>query len=406
MLTVAVLGFGGRGNVYTQNFAVNGIKIKAVCDPDEKRRQLAAKFTDSLYDDENAFFAAGKLADLLVIATMDSLHYRQVMRALDLGYDILLEKPIALDAQQCRDIEQKAKEKNCKVVVCHVLRYAPFFQKIKELISSGEYGRVMSLQMTESVGYYHFAHSYVRGNWRNKETSAPVILAKSCHDLDIIQWLVDSKCTKLSSFGSTSLFKEDCAPAGSTPRCRDCDCRDSCVFDCYKIYTNPEYERIAGLARHGHLGSRQEEIARALSEDGNLYGRCVYCCDNNVFDNQVVNMEFQNGAHAQFMLTAFTEVLSRSIRVCCEKGEIYGNLEKNTVHSIFFGQEEQVYRMQQSNEQYASHGGGDMGIVLGIIEAYAEGKECASTVEQSVHSHLMCFAAEESAQNGGQVVCL
>lgn len=406
MLQVAVLGFGGRGNVYTQNFAVNGIEITAVCDPDEKRRQLAKKFTDCLYADEDAFFEAGKLADLLVVATMDSLHYRQVMRALDLGYDILLEKPIALDAQQCRDIEKKAQDNNCKVIVCHVLRYAPFFQKIKELISSGEYGRVISLQMTESVGYYHFAHSFVRGNWRNKATAAPVILAKSCHDLDIIHWLVDSKCVKITSFGSTNLFHEEHAPMGAANRCQDCSCRDDCIFDCYKIYTNAEYERTTGLARHGRLGNTQEEIVSTLSNANNLYGRCVYHCDNDVFDNQIVNMEFQNGVHAQFMLTAFTEVLSRSIRVCCEKGEIFGNLEKNTVHSIFFGQEEQVHHMEQRNEQYASHGGGDMGIVLSLIEAYAEGKECASTIEQSVHSHLMCFAAEASAQNGGQVIYL
>lgn len=401
MFSVSVLGYGGRGNVYTHNFYSCGIKIAAVCDPDPERLEIAKQYSDNLYRDEDAFFGAGRLSDLLVISTMDKLHYRQAMRALDLGYDILLEKPISTDAQECIDIAQKAKEKNANVIVCHVLRYTPFFREIKAMLESGRFGKMLTLQMTENVGYYHFAHSYVRGNWRNKETSSPVILAKSCHDLDIINWLVDSKCTSISSFGSLQLFRSENAPASSSERCRDCGCADECVFNCYKLYTNVEYERIAGLARHGHLGQTTDEIIYALDQDDEPLGRCIYHCDNDVFDNQIVNMSFANGVHAQFMLTAFSEHIDRQIRICCEKGEIYGNLDGKAVHSIFYGQPEETVHLQQVEEQYASHGGGDMGIVQAIIEHYVNGMPCASEVEQSVSSHLMCFAAENSAINNG-----
>ena len=406
MFTVSVLGYGGRGSVYARNFSVQGVEIAAVCDPDPKRLELAAGYTGNLYSNEDDFFSAGKLSDLLVISTMDRLHFEQTMKALELGYDVLLEKPIATNAEHCRRIAQKAKEKNRNVIVCHVLRYSPFFRKIKELLSEGSFGKVINLQLTEDIGYYHFAHSYVRGNWRNRETSAPVILAKSCHDLDIINWLVDDQCTRLSSYGSLQLFRKECAPENSTAHCKDCPVRDKCVFDCFKIYTNQEYERLAGLARHGHLGTTEEEIRSALSNEAEPYGRCVYRCDNNVFDNQIVNMEFAHGAHAQFMLSAFTEGMSRCIKIGCEKGVIYGSLEKNTLHSIRYGQREERCLLSHENELYASHGGGDMGIVLGVMEFYQNGSACASSVEQSVSSHLMCFAAEESANRGGEVISL
>lgn len=406
MFSVSVLGYGGRGNVYTHNFHSCGIKIAAVCDPDPERLEIAKQYSGNLYRDEDAFFGAGKLSDLLVISTMDRLHYDQVMKALDLGYDILLEKPIATGEQQCIEIEKKAKEKNAKVIVCHVLRYTPFFKQIKSMLESGKFGRMITMELTESIGYYHFAHSYVRGNWRNKETSSPVILAKSCHDLDIINWLVDSACTHISSFGGLNLFRKENAPCGSAPYCRDCECRDECVFDCFKLYTNQEYERIAGLARHGHLGKTEEEITQALCHDGETYGRCVYHCDNDVFDNQIVNMQFANGVSAQFMLTAFSERIDRKIRICCEKGEIYGNLEGKAVHSILFGEEQKTVFLRQADEEYASHGGGDMGIVRGVIDHYVSGVPCASEVTQSVASHLMCFAAEKSANDNGNVQIL
>lgn len=406
MFRVSVLGYGGRGNVYTRCFAACGVEIAAVCDPDPNRLEIAKQYTDNLYRDEDLFFAAGKLSEMLVISTMDRLHYRQAMRALDLGYDILLEKPIATDAEACIQIAKKAKEKNCNVIVCHVLRYTPFFRQIKTMLESEKFGKMITLQLTENVGYYHFAHSYVRGNWRNKETSSPVILAKSCHDLDIINWLVDEKCTHISSFGSLNLFCPENAPEGSGTRCRDCGCADKCIFNCYKLYTNEEYERIAGLARHGHLGKGAEEIINALNQENEPLGRCVYHCDNDVFDNQIVNMQFANGVHAQFMLTAFSEHLDRQIRICCEKGEIYGNIDSKAVHSILFGQKEETVYLQQVEEEYSSHGGGDMGIVQGVIAFYKNGTDCASVVEQSVSSHLMCFAAERSANEEGKTICL
>lgn len=406
MFTVSVLGFGGRGNVYAQNFYRCGVEIAAVCDPDEKRREMALAYTGKTYDCEEAFFEAGKLSDLLVISTMDRLHYRQAMRALDMGYDLLLEKPIAITEQECLDIERKAKEKNAKVIVCHVLRYTPFFKTIKEMLNSGNFDPIVSIQLTENVGYYHFAHSYVRGNWRNKATSSPVILAKSCHDLDIINWLVNSPCTQISSFGSLHLFRSENAPANSGTRCIDCGCKESCAFNCFKLYTNEKYERIAGLARHGHLGKTEEEITTALSCEEEPLGRCVYQCDNDVFDNQIVNMSFENGVQAQFMLTAFSEKIDRNIHIYCENGEIYGSIEQKRIHSRRFGEEEEIINLVQEDELYSSHGGGDMGIVKGVIAMYESGEDCASEVSKSVSSHLMCFAAEKSANDHGAAISL
>ncbi len=404
MITVSVLGYGGRGEIYTTNFAYLGAKIIAVCDPAENRRRLASRFDCQLYADEREFFAQGKLSDLLVIATMDNLHKKQAIQALALGYDLLLEKPVAMSAEDCMDIERAAKRYGRRVTVCHVLRYAPLYVKIKELLDSGKFGKVINLVQIERVAYYHFAHSYVRGNWRKEATSSPVILAKSCHDMDMITWLVNDQCESVSSFGELRVFKEENAPKGSTARCQNCPYKDSCVYSAYKIYLNDEYENIAALARHGRLGATHKERIANLSDGQNPYGRCVYRCDNDVCDNQVVNMRFVGGAHAQFTLSAFTESMNRELSIMCERGEIHA-CEKDISYYLFGDSEEKKVCITYENEVYASHGGGDMGICKSVIEGYEKGtQQNVSDIERSTISHLMCFAAEESRKQEGKVV--
>ena len=230
-MKIAFMGLGGRGSTYAHFTKYYGSEIVAVCDPNPNKKELAMRYgmpETGFYTDEDEFFAQGKIADALVIATLDNLHYRQTMKALDVGYDILLEKPIAMTLQECLDIKNKAKELGRKIVVCHVLRYAPVYNKFKELLAQNLIGEVVSLEMTENIGYYHFAHSYVRGNWRNTDISLPLILAKNCHDTDIICWLLDKKCISVSSFGGLKHFKEENAPKGSTSHCYTCPCRNEC----------------------------------------------------------------------------------------------------------------------------------------------------------------------------------
>lgn len=406
MFTVAVLGYGGRGKIYADNFFRLGVKITAVCDFCEDRIKMAEwLYGCKTYSSAEEFFGVGKLADVLVIATLDDQHFVPTINALKCGYDVILEKPISFDEKECDLIASTAKETGKSVTVCHVLRYAPFYVKIKELLDSGKFGKILHMDLTENVGYYHYAHSFVRGPWRNKKVAAPIILAKSCHDLDLVTWFVGEKCTAVSSFGNLSFFKAENAPENSADRCFNCKVKDDCEYNCYKLYLSKEYEKAAGLARHGRLGSTDKEIINTLN--GNTpYGRCVFKCDNDVYDHQSVNMFFESGITVQFSLSAFSQGMGRSIRIYCEKGEIFGMTEKKKVYYNFFGDlETKAEEISFENEIYASHGGGDMGLVKAFTDNYGK-RNLPSDIEQSLQSHYMGFAAEKSAQAGGKLVLI
>lgn len=404
MFTVAVYGYGGRGKIYADNFNLLGIEVSAVCDPAQDRLALAEKcYGCECFSDSDRFFER-KRADVLIIATLDDMHYEPCIRALKSGYDVILEKPISFKREECEGIERTAAETGKSVSVCHVLRYAPFYTKVRELLDSGKFGRIFHVNMTEDVGYYHFAHSYVRGPWRNKKVAAPVILAKSCHDMDLFAWFVGKKCLSVSSFGALTFFTPDNAPKDAAANCVNCPHKDTCEYCCFKVYLNKEYERLAALARHGRLGSSDEEIVKSLSDVKNPYGRCVFGCDNDVFDHQAVNMCFEDGITGQFTLSAFSQNMNRTIKIYCEKGEIYGSVDEGKVKYTFFGDpEEKSIEITFKNEIYASHGGGDFGFVSDFTENYGKSK-MRSDIGLSMQSHYMGFAAEESATNGGKVV--
>ncbi len=403
---VAVYGYGGRGKIYADNFQRLGVQITAVCDLDEKRLQIAKQqYGCALYASGEEFFAE-KRADVLIVATLDDGHYEPCVRALRMGYDVILEKPISMKQEECESIKKVAKETGGNVTVCHVLRYAPFYKTVKSLLDSKKFGKILHVNLTEGVGYYHFAHSYVRGPWRNKKVSAPIILAKSCHDMDMLTWLVGKKCLSVNSYGDLSYFKKENAPLNATSHCVDCPHKESCEYSCFKIYLNEAYEKIAGLARHGRLGDSPQEIVNMLSDRENLYGRCVFACDNDVFDHQAVSMQFENGIIGQFTLTAFTQKLQRSLHVYCEKGEIYGDSEGQNVKYMLFGDEkEHCVSFTFENEIYASHGGGDMGLVKEFSGNYGK-SGMSSDIRASMQSHEMGFAAEDSALQGGALVKL
>ena len=400
MLKIALIGAGQRGMIYAK-YAFERMKIEvvAIVDPKEEKRKVAAEAfqlaPEMIFDNVDLFFAAGKLADAVIIASMDRDHYTQTIKALELGYNILLEKPISPDPKECLLIQQKAHECKRNVVVCHVLRYTNFFAAIKQIIDSGELGKVITIQHAENVGNFHMAHSFVRGNWRNSEESSPIIMQKSCHDLDILVWLVGSGAEKISSFGNLQYFCRENAPEGSAERCLECKYAPECRFDVRKAYLPMAGEWPATV-----VSEDQTEVGLLKSLETSPYGRCVYKCDNNVCDNQVTNIVFKNGVTATFHLSGLSNKMHRSIKVMCENGDIYGDDSNNTIkvtkyssNSKYTG-EERIINVESAE---GFHGGGDYGLMNDFIQEMIEEKnESRSSIDDSIESHIMAYAAEEA----------
>ncbi|MBQ8862379.1 MAG: gfo/Idh/MocA family oxidoreductase, partial [Clostridia bacterium] len=308
----------------------------------------------------------------------------------------------------CIDIANAAKAKGVRVLVCHVLRYTPFYRTVKSIIESGMIGDVVSVDQVEAIGDVHFSHSYVRGNWHSTKTAAPMILAKSCHDLDIVQWLVGKPCKKVSSFGSLSYFKKENAPEGAPVRCSDGTCphKDNCAYNCDKIYveyegfTSPTWKSIFRNMYATHENFTDEEIRALLKK--NEFGLCVYHCDNDVNDHQVVNMEFDGGATATLTVNAFNRG-GRYTRVYGTKGEFYAFMsDDEIVVRTFLDKEKHIIPVKITEESIAGgHGGGDYGIVADLYN-FLNGDEVefgASEIGISVENHMLGFAAEESRHN-------
>ncbi len=402
---LAIIGAGQRGMIYAHYaYEKNRAEVVAVVDIDpEKRAAAAEKFgiaPEHVYSDVNDFYKEGKIADAVILATMDRDHFRHVMPAIDLGYDILLEKPISPDIKECLEIQKRAHEKNVKVVVCHVLRYTRFFSTIKQIIDSGELGKIVTIQHAENVGNFHFAHSFVRGNWRNSDESSPIIMQKSCHDMDILLWLLDCDCDKVVSFGDLTFFREENAPKGSTARCLDCPVADTCRFDGRKAYLPIRGEWPAAV-----LTSDQSEegILKALREGP--YGRCVFRCDNNVCDQQVTTIQFKNGVTATFHLSGLTNKMHRTIKIMCENGDIFGDDAEDfitvTHYSPNIQYEGEVRKVMINNEE-GFHGGGDYRLTMDFLSALEDrnSEELRSSIDRSIESHLMAYAAEQSRISG------
>ena len=406
-----VIGFGGRGKLYSDYFAKLGAAVTAVCDKDRKRleyaRQIHGLSPDMLFERSEDFFGRGKLADLCVVGTQDSQHKEHAVAAMKAGCDLLLEKPIATTLEDCLEIQDAAKRLNRKVFVCHVLRYAPFFAAIKNELDSGKYGRVSTINLTENVAFWHQAHSYVRGNWRNKQTSSPMIIAKCCHDLDLICWFIGRKCRAVSSFGSLNFYRKENAPEGSAERCLDCKAKSSCEYDAERFYVFEGIDKGNAGWPASVLATNptRENIYRALKESN--YGKCVFRLDNDVVDHQVVNLEFEGGVTAHLTMTAFSKHSYREIHVHCEKGEIYGNMLKNVLVCNLFGKESKEINVNEFSVKNDAHGGGDINLIKDIVDFYRNSSGKGLTdIGSSMQSHVIGFAAEESRLKRGAVVYL
>ncbi len=402
-----LIGAGSRGMTYAPWAKRNGHEITAIAEIRPDRLQDAGEALGvpaaMRFSDAASLFALGKIADAAIIATMDRDHFGHVMQALDCGYDILLEKPISPDPRECIAIEQKANALGRKITVCHVLRYTNFFGTIKKVLDSGELGRIVAIKHSENIGNFHMAHSFVRGNWRNDSLSSPIIMQKSCHDLDILLWLTGAHCTKVAAFGSLSYFKESNAPDGSADRCLTCPVSEHCRFDARKAYLPVLGRWPADVVC---LEQTEEALLEALKTGP--YGRCVYRCDNNVCDHMSILMEFDDGVTATFSLTAQTSACHRNIHIMCEDGEIEADDGTNQIritHHVSSQADTFLERIINVRTGGSGHGGGDDGIMEDFTASLGSGAESRSSISRSVESHLMACAIEE-ARHTGKVVDL
>ena len=399
-LSVVLIGAGSRGDGYSDIIKENPDKFKivGVAEPIDSRRN-AYKQKHNLTEEQcyigwEEMLSKPKMADLALICTMDDMHYEPALKA------------IAQTAKECADIARAAEEKGVKVLVCHVLRYTPFFKKIKQTVMDGIIGDVMSVIHVEGVGNLHQSHSYIRGNWHKEAETTPMLLAKCCHDIDIIQWILDKPCKKVQSFGELTYFKEENAPKGAPKRCIDggCPIEDTCPYNCKKLY----YDNKEGLwfrtACTKNIAKQEiltdEEVMQSLKTTD--YGLCVFKANNDVVDHQIVNMEFEGGTTVTLTMNAFNKG-GRYIRLFGTKGELYANMtdEEITLYTFEDKKYSKIQSISLEESIMAGHGGGDTGIINELYE-YLNGDYkgfCAADIDISVKNHLIGFAAEKSRHN-------
>lgn len=398
---IAIIGYGARGSIYGEYALTYSEKFQLVAAADTNERRIE-KLRDKgvkTYTDYKELLDAGFKLDLVAIATQDAQHKEHAIYALERGYDLLLEKPIAPNEKDCLEIYEVAKKYNRKVFVCHVLRYSPFYTQVKEIIDSGELGDIINVQALEGVGYYHIAHSFVRGPWRNSVESSPMILAKCCHDMDIIRYLIGKKCISLNSYGSRKYFNSDNAPIGATQYCSDCPHKDSCIWNAQKLYTTDEYKWMCGYFLKGD--NSNENIIQELAK--NQYDKCVFLNDNDVVDHQSTVMLFEDGITAVHTMTGFSQRIYRDLKVFGTKAELYGHMEDNYIEVRPFGGEIRKINVDISKATLGGHNGSDFYMMEQLYNELNGIKGKGVTyLDVSIESHLMSFAAEESRLDDGQ----
>lgn len=401
-VSVAVIGAGARGMYAYAPYLLENPelgKIVAVAEPnEEKRNNFKNKYN---IKEENTFttweglLGTDKLADAIIIANSDEYHYGPAKIALKKGYHVLLEKPMSNKLEDVIKLGELAqKHSNQVFMICHVLRYTPFFSELKKIVDSKELGELVSIQHNENIGYWHFAHSYTRGNWRNSDETSPLILAKSCHDLDILLWLTGKRCKYISSFGSLSHMREESFEENMASRCVDCKVETTCPYSAKKIYLKDELLKSSLYAVHPN--PTKANLKEAINTGP--YGRCVYKCDNNVVDHMVSILEFEDNITATFNLCAFTKDCTRTIKLMFTHGEVGGNLQKNIIDVYKFG--DNHHKVIYPKEVKSGHSGGDFKLMEDFVSAISGNKkEIKTSAINSVESHIVAFAAEYSRLN-------
>ncbi len=409
---VAVLGCGSRGLTYSENMLRQSDKyeIVSLCDPnpaqiEKMKKVLFLKNAEEFLVPEEFF--AKKRADLIVIASPDREHVPQALKALALGYDILLEKPISDSREELQSLVDAQEKYGGKIVICHVLRYAPAFVKCEELLAAGTIGRLYAIDANERVAYWHWAQAYVKGMWANMELSHPAILAKCCHDLDLLVGYAGSECETLSSIGDLGFFKAENAPDGAADRCFECKYKETCAYSAKKIYIDawhksgePEFvwpfNKIS-LA----VPTVEENLIEGIKTHD--FGRCAFKQKVDMIDHQMVQMTFKNGIRASLKMV-FASESGRRITFYGTLGEIILDERMDEIHVLPFGKDKQVIKISDLIKGSVGHGGGDGKIVDALYEMITGESDGKTSLAKSVESHLMGIAAEESRKAGGALV--
>lgn len=402
---IVVIGAGNRTNKYLE-YAVQHperLKLVGVVEPVAIRRSLVAeKFgvpAEACFASIDDFFANPVEADAVLIGTPEDKHYEPSMRAIEAGYHILLEKPIAQTKQECLDILEASTRKGVIVGVCHVLRFHPYFMKIKRIIDSGALGEIISINHFAEINIDRMTHSYVRGLW-NKSKTNPMLIAKCCHDIDFLLWICGSKCRKVSSFGSLRWFREENAPEGSAKRCIDCKVESTCPFSAINLYKRrKQWIRNFDVPQGKTIDDVIDEELRS-----GVFGRCVYHCDNDVVDHQVVNMELENQTTISFTVNAFTNDDFRGTHIKMTHGEIDGDETRLRVRR-FRDNEEKIFNFAElSNQPF--HAGADLNIVEAFVNSIIDSNNGAlsSDIASSIESHVVCYEAENSRMNNQTIL--
>lgn len=422
-ITLAIIGAGNRGRDTYGRWCLRHPEqadVVAVADTNAIRRAAMAAAhgigPDGTFGDWRDLLSRGRLADAVVIATPDREHAAPSIAALEAGYSVILEKPIAPTPDEVRAVGEAAARSTGSVTVAHVLRYTPFFSAAKRLLSEGQIGELVTIEHAERIGYWHFAHSFVRGNWRKEALSSPMILAKACHDLDLIRWLAGDRCTAVTSFGGLRHFRREQAPPGAMDRCTDgvnrCPAAPTCPFDAVRFYV----DRMEGVTDWpvSVITDDPSRDGRLRAVESGPYGRCVYHADNDVADHQVVALEFANGVHGSLVVSGLTADNTRTIMLSGTRGELRGRLDTGEIEirrflpSAGHGEDERMVVNVASEAIVDGHGhghdGGDDALMTDAIarlRARRDGvpgaaDEARTSLAASLESHAMAFAAETS----------
>ncbi len=415
--TVALLGAGARGNCFVENitgFLADKFEITAVCDFNPKqlnKMKDILKLQDSqLYPDEDSFFAE-KRADALLILTWDKYHVRQCIRAMKMGYDVLLEKPVSDSREEIAELLKTLEETGRKVVVCHELRYGCAFEKLMQLLEEKVIGDLIAIDAMERLVYWHFAQAYVRIQSTVNDIAHPTILAKCSHDLDLIQMYAGAPCETVSSVGGLSFFRKENAPEGATERCLDCPHVETCPYSAKRVYIDAWHK--AGCPEFVWPYNKVY-LPKPTTEEGlyeglktTCYGKCAFrCgveCNEYVVDNQMVQMQFANGVKANLKMM-FSNQAGRRINFFGTYGEILMDEREGTIQVLRYGQEPEIITIDSLNEGGYSHGGGDVRLITHFYDILAGTGENRTSLKNSVECHLMGIAAEESRLSGGVLI--
>ncbi len=440
-----LIGAGQRGREVYGAYALqrpDELRFVAVAEPNqEKRLRFAAQHNippEDQFPSWEALLEQPQYGPAAVVATQDWQHTQPTLAALRGGYHVLLEKPMATTAEECRQLALTSEETGRQLHICHVLRYTEHFLKLREIVQSGMLGQVVNVSHRENVSWWHMAHSFVRGHWRNSAESSPMILAKCCHDFDILLWMLDQRCEQLSSVGSLLHYRAENAPEGAPKYCLEgCPVSETCPYYAPFIYIDllPVFRSLAetssgiikgaiqiqlrapglikvlskGVPLLRHLSEYRgwprsvvaldptpEKLLAALREGP--YGRCVYHCDNDVVDHQVVAMQFEEGLSVTLTMHGHSHIEYRTTRIEGSQATLFAEagyggswIEVNQHHS------DQKTRWDTSARVGEGHGGGDFGLVAAFVRSLQNGDEGArTTARQALESHLMAFAAEQA----------